>query len=228
MSPTPAPSMPETQATSAIPVVHVIDDEPSICQLIESVTEIVGARTKTYGKAEAFLEDYDPKLAGCLFLDLHLPAMSGLELLAEMSRRKWRLPIVVISGRADVSHAVAAFKGGSIDFLEKPFGTEEIEAAMRNALEIDRETRTRDARSRDAETLRSEIQGRIQKLTPRERQVLDLVVQGKPNRLIAENLGVSPKTIEVHRANVMQKMQAESLAELVRMTIAARTDPTLS
>lgn len=202
------------------PIVHVVDDEPSVCQVFAKVATTLGYQATSYSTAEAFLERYDPERPGCLILDLHLPAMSGLELLEEISKRDWHLPIVIISGRADVSHAVAAFKAGSIDFLEKPFGSKQIEEAIRNAVEVDRKERDERARSSEQESMRSEIRKRVDKLTPRERQVMDLVVSGKSNRVIAAELGVSPKTIEVHRANVMHKMAADSLAELVKMAIA--------
>jgi FixJ family two-component response regulator len=221
----PTEMMPEeTKKATVPPIVHVVDDEPSVCRVFERVGALIGIETKSYSTAEAFLAAHDPKRPGCLILDLHLPTMSGLELLDEIGRRQWQLPIIIMSGKAAVSQAVAAFKAGSIDFLEKPFGTKEIEAAMRHALDVDRQNRELDAKKTKLEAVRSEIQQRIDKLTPRERQVMDLVVAGKSNRIIAADLGVSPKTIEVHRANVMQKMEAESLAELVKMAIAARAD----
>lgn len=214
--------MPEAQEHQILATVHVVDDEPSICRVFERVCETMGLHARSYGTAEEFLGAYDSAKPGCLILDLNLPAMSGLELLDEIQNRGWHLPIIIMSGKAEVSHAVAAFKAGSLDFLEKPFGTKDIEAAVRHALDVDRDTRARAAKTQEVEAVRSDIQGRIDKLTPRERQVMDLVVAGKPNRIIAEELGVSPKTIEVHRANVMQKMRADSLAELVKMSIAGR------
>lgn len=210
-----------TRATGAA-VVHVVDDESSVCRVFERVGTLIGIKTNSYSTAEAFLSAYDPRCPGCLILDLHLPTMSGLELLTEISNRQWQVPIVIMSGKASVSQAITAFKEGSIDFLEKPFGTKEIEAAMRHALNVDRQMREQDVVTRKRNAVRSEIELRITKLTPRERQVMGLVVSGKSNRIIAGELSVSPKTIEVHRANVMQKMQADSLASLVKMAIAAR------
>ena len=212
--------MSETNESAAAPTVHVVDDEPSICKVFEKVGTMIGVHTRSYATAESFLSEYDPDKPGCLILDIHLPTMSGLELLEEMSNRNWSIPIVIMSGKAAVSQAIAAFRAGSIDFLEKPFGAKEIEAAIRQALEVDRKNRMQRAQSREEQAALSEIHGRFEKLTPRERQVMGLVVAGKPNRIIAEELGVSPKTIEVHRANVMQKMQAGSLPELVKMAIA--------
>lgn len=197
----------------SIPLVRVIDDEPSICRLFERVCAQLGLAIETFSQAETFLDKYDEKRPGCVVLDVHLPSMSGLELLEEVSQRGWSIPFVIISGKAEVSTAIRAFKLGSIDFLEKPFAKDEIEAAIRKAVAIDTELREKAAES-------AEIHGRIAKLTPREKQVMGLVVSGKSNRIIAEELGVSPKTVEVHRANVMQKMQADSLAQLVKMVVA--------
>lgn len=204
------------QAPNQTPLVHVVDDEPSICRLFERICGQIGLSSASYGKAEAFLEAYDPSRPGCLILDVHLPQMSGLELLEEISKRGWQLPIVIISGKAEVSTAVQAFRLGSIDFLEKPFARDDVEAVLRHAIELDLE-------HRQAAASHAEISRRMAKLTPREHQVMDLVVAGKSNRVIAEELGVSPKTIEVHRANVMQKMEADSLAALVKMAVAARS-----
>ena len=203
-----------TDSTS-VPTVHVVDDEPSICRLFERICTPLGVNTVSHGQAEAFLDAYDPAQPGCLILDVHLPQMSGLELLEEISRREWTLPIVIISGKAEVSTAVQAFRLGSIDFLEKPFAREDVEAVVNKAIALD-------LRQRETAASKSAIAKRVDKLTPRERQVMDLVVEGKSNRIIAEELGVSPKTIEVHRANVMQKMEAGSLAALVKMAVAVR------
>lgn len=207
----------ETRTTPA--VVYVVDDEPSICRLFEKVCGDMGFETRTFSRAEDFLQAYDPSLTGCVVLDVYLPSMSGLDLLEEIANRGWHMPIVIVSGRAEVSTAVRAFKLGSIDFLEKPFTKEQIEGAVQHAVELDRERRVEQGEI-------DEIRRRIGRLTPRERQVMDLVVAGKSNRLIAEDLGVSPKTVEVHRANVMQKMQADSLARLVKMVMAERTGKT--
>ncbi len=200
---------------AGVATIHVVDDEPSICRLFERICAQMGLRVQTYSGAEAFLENYDPETPGCLILDVQLPQMSGLELLERISELQWRIPIVIISGKAEVSTAVRAFKLGTIDFLEKPFTKDEIAAVVTNAVQIDLQQRRENAQL-------SEIARRVNKLTPRERQVMDLVVEGKSNRVIADELGVSPKTIEVHRANVMQKMEAGSLAGLVRMVIANR------
>jgi len=210
------------QTANATAMVHVVDDEPSVCRVFERVGTLIGITTTSYSTAEAFLSAYDPSRPGCLILDLHLPTMSGLELLAEIGNRQWQLPIIIMSGKASVSQAITAFKEGSIDFLEKPFGTKEIEAAMRHALGVDAKMREQRVVDQRRDEIRSEIETRIAKLTPRERQVMGLVVSGKSNRIIASELSVSPKTIEVHRANVMQKMQADSLASLVKMAVAAR------
>jgi FixJ family two-component response regulator len=209
-----SPQAPEPLATSR-PVISVVDDEEQILDLVRRVCAPMNWHVQTFTRAGAFLEVADPDTPGCLILDYMLPDMSGLQLLEQLHQREIWLPVIFISGRAQVSTAVAAFKAGTMDFLEKPFQVDELYETIKRAVLRDREGRRERARLKA-------VAGRIKILTPRESQVMDLVVRGMANKAIAAELGVSPKTVEVHRANVMQKMQAGSLAELVQMAILYR------
>jgi len=209
---------PERPADADEPLLHVVDDEPSIRLLFERLGPQAGARVCTWGRAQEFLDLAqldDTERPVCLILDLNLPDRNGLDVLRDLAARGSVMPVIVISGMAAVSQAVGALKLGSVDFVEKPFRKEEILTAIRNAIAS--------ARLRRQQQIDQAMRvSRLQSLTPRERQVMDLVVAGLPNKGIASQLGISPKTIEVHRANVMRKTGAESLAELVRLVMAAR------
>ncbi len=198
------------------PVVYVVDDEPSLRDLMRRIVERLGYRYVGCATAQELLAAFNPAEHGCLVIDMYLPDMHGMQLLDLIVAKKWRIPIICISGRAQFTMAVHAFKSGSIDFLEKPFTIAAMEQAIQRALEIDSKTRERTVQI-------SETKRRLEQLTPRERQVLELVVAGRSNRLIATELGLSTKTVEVHRANVMHKMAAESLADLVKMVYAERS-----
>lgn len=202
-------------------VVHVVDDEPAVHTLFAHIGRSHGLSIAAYRTAGEFLLAA-PHAPGCVVLDLVLPDHSGIEILRELARQGDPMPVVFMSGRADVGTAVQALKLGSLDFLEKPFPVPDMVAAIRAALRADRQRR-RDRR--DIDHLRARFAG----LTRREQQVLQLVVQGLPNRLIAARLGVSPKTVEVHRAHVMQKTAAASLADLVKLAVAVdHADPRLA
>jgi FixJ family two-component response regulator len=195
------------------PTVFVVDDDPamrdSLCWLLQSVD----LHVETYPSADAFLAAYDVGRPGCLVLDVRMPGMSGLNLQDELRARHIRLPIIMLSGHAEVPTAVRALKAGAIDFMEKPFSDELLLDRIRHAIDLDRE-------QRDAEARRSAVAERYALLTPREREVMELVTAGKANKVIAAELGLSPKTVEVHRAAVMDKMQADSVPDLVRMRLA--------
>ena len=195
------------------PTVFVVDDDPamrdSLCWLLQSVD----LHVETYPSADAFLAAYDAGRPGCLVLDVRMPGMSGLNLQDELRARHIRLPIIMLSGHAEVPTAVRALKAGAIDFMEKPFSDELLLDRIRQAIDLDRE-------QRDAEARRTAVAERYALLTPREREVMELVTAGKANKVIAAELGLSPKTVEVHRAAVMDKMRADSVADLVRMRLA--------
>lgn len=202
--------------TNKTPLVRVIEDDTIISSQFARLDGTGGFAVATYPTAGAFLDDFDAERPGCLVIDLVLPDMSGIDLLQELARRDCGLPVVFMSGMAKVSEAVKAIKLGSIDFLEKPFEMAQMVDAVQKALEIDR-------KRREAGNGREELLRRFAALTPRETEVMEQIVQGAANKEVAARLGLSPKTVEVHRANVMRKTRANSLAELVRMHVASRT-----
>ena len=198
--------------------VHIVDDDEAIRDSLSLLLESAGFAVATYPFAEAFLAAAPQSGGGCLVIDVRMPGMGGLELQQELARRGRRIPVIVITGHADVPLAVQAMKAGAVDFVEKPFEESTIVGAIRRAFDLGVET----AR---AEAAGAEIGQRLQSLTAREREVLDALVAGKPNKIIAYDLAISPRTVEIHRARVMEKMQARSLSELVRMSMAAGIAP---
>jgi two-component system response regulator FixJ len=198
---------------AAEPVVHVIDDEPSVRDSLAVLLESAGFSVRPYDSAQAFLRSASHFATGCVLTDVQMPELNGLELQRRMSQLGIRLPVVVMTGHGDVPIAVEAMKAGATDFLEKPFDDSQLLAAVSNAIALSQ-------RARDEAAAVGEIAARLATLTPREREVLDRLVAGLPNKTIAYELGSSPRTVEVHRARVMEKMGARSLPELVRMTLA--------
>ena len=195
--------------------VFVVDDDPAMRESLRWLIESVGLAVEAYPSAQRFLEAYDSAKTGCLVLDVRMPGMGGLDLQTELATRKTDLPIIVITGYAEVSMAVRAIKGGAIDFIEKPFNDQLLLDRIHQAIETDR-------RNREQQKQNREVAARMRLLTPREREILHMVTDGKSNKMIAMALGISEKTVEVHRAHVMQKMHAASLADLVRLTVLAR------
>ncbi|MCB2264109.1 MAG: response regulator transcription factor [Candidatus Thiosymbion ectosymbiont of Robbea hypermnestra] len=194
------------------PTVFVVDDDQAIRNSLTWLIESVGMPVKTYASADEFLSSYYPGRVGCLLLDVRMPGMSGMELLAHLVREDSRLPVIMITGHGDVAMAVEAMKSGAADFIEKPFHDEELLTSIRNALKLDEKRRL-------LRSQRAEIAVRLAELTPREHEVMAMVTAGRANKEIAAVLGVSAKTVEAHRARVMDKMHARSLAELVRMAL---------
>ena len=192
------------------PTVFVVDDDQAVRDSLRWLVESVGHKVRTYGSAQAFFDAYDPHQPGCLVLDVRMPGASGIEMQEHLRNTGAEIPIIVITGHADVATAVRAMKAGAVDFIEKPFSDQLLLDHIHRCIEHDVERRAEGARSQ-------EIIGRRAQLTPRQRRVMDLVAGGLSNRIIAENLGISLKTVEAHRAKVMEKMRARSVAELVKL-----------
>lgn len=192
--------------------VFIVDDDEAVRDSLSWLMQSVGLSTETFPSADAFLQGFGEDRPGCLLLDIRMPGISGLELQSLLRERGFRLPLVVISGHADVPMAVRALKAGAFDFIEKPFNDQLLLDTVQRAIEHDRQERESHARL-------DVWRRRLDTLTPREREVLQLVVGGASNKQISSELGVSMKTVEAHRARVMDKLQADSLSELVRMTL---------
>ena len=196
--------------------VFVVDDDADLRESLGWLLESAGFRVKSYSTAQEFLADYKTEDPGCLLLDVRMPGLSGLDLQEELWRRGVPPPIIIMTGHAKVPMAVRALKGGAIDFIRKPFSDQILLERIRQAIDLDR--RTRQVRMECAK-----FAALLADLTPRERQVMELVIAGKPNKIIAADLGISPKTVEIHRGRVMEKMQVGSVAELVRLDLLYRT-----
>ena len=193
-------------------IVHVIDDDELVRDSVAMLLKAEGITCETYESADEFLSDKQPKVAGCLVCDMRMPGTTGLELQNILNARGSLLPIVFVTGHADVSMAVEAMRNGASSFIEKPFTDEQLLSDVNRAL-------GRHKKILAEQQLRDAIGQRIDRLTDREREVMDLVVAGKANKVVAFDLDVSQRTVEIHRARVMEKMEARSLAELVRMHI---------
>lgn len=193
--------------------VHIVDDEEAVRKSLAFLLTMAGFTVRVHSSATNFLTAAPGAGKGCLVTDLRMPDMSGVELLHRLRESQALMPTIVVTGHGDVPMAVEAMKAGALDFIEKPFEDEVLFAAINRAAD-------ELAQQRDGADLQA-IQARANTLTERERQVLSGIVRGRPNKIVAHDLDISPRTVEVHRANIMAKMQAGSLAELVRMTIAA-------
>lgn len=194
--------------------IYIVDDDEALRDSLVWMLESSGYRVAAFDSAEAFLAGWRASMAGCLVLDVRMPGMSGLELFEELGRRRCTLPVIFITGHGDVPMAVAALKKGATDFIEKPFADRDMLRLVEQCLHQERTSRER--RRQEADTAR-----RLEHLTQREREVLDLIIAGKLNKQIADVLGISIKTVEVHRARVMEKMGVHSLAELVQHVVTA-------
>lgn len=206
--------MSRSGAKKTAPVVFVVDDDDGMRKGLEFLLDSAGYQAEGFDSARAFLDYYRPSMRGCLLLDVRMPGMSGLELQQHLRAERIRIPVIIVTAFANVPMAVRAIQAGAFDFIEKPFEGADLLERIGRAL-------AREQEQRQDEGFRREVERRLASLTPREREVMDLVVAGRLNKQIAGDLGISMKTVENHRARVMDKMQAESLAELVRMTVAA-------
>jgi FixJ family two-component response regulator len=194
------------------PTVFLVDDDEAVRDSLGLLMKSVALASRSFASADEFLAEFDPECAGCLVLDIRMPGMSGMELQQKLIDMRAMLPIIFITGHGDIPMAVEAMQRGAVDFIPKPFRDHELLDRINKALESDRE-------NRDSLLEREEVEKRIELLTPREKQVMELVVQGKANKVIAGDLDVSQRTVEIHRARVMEKMQVRSLAQLVRMVM---------
>jgi two-component system response regulator FixJ len=193
-------------------VVHVVDDDVAVRKSLAFLLASDGLAVRLHESASAFLDEVKDIEAGCIVTDVRMPGIDGMEFLRRLKARGSTLPVIVMTGHADVPMAVEAMKEGAVDFIEKPFGDEVFLAAVRSAL-------LRQDRNVHQTPELLQAQARLDSLSERERQVLDGLVAGKANKVIAFDLGISPRTVEIYRANVMSKMQARSLSELVRMAL---------
>jgi FixJ family two-component response regulator len=205
---TAAPDMAETGT------VFLIDDDPGVRDSLSLLLSLKGLRTQPFATAESFIATYQADWPGCVLTDLRMPGMTGLELQAALRERRIEVPVVVLTAHGDVATARAALKNGAFDFLEKPIDDAMLLDVLQNALRVDRERR-------GAAASRSSTDARLERLTAREREILALLAAGHQNREIALKLGISPRTVEVHKARIMEKLDCTSLAELIRLNMAA-------
>jgi len=201
--------------TADKPTVFVVDDDEPVRDSLRMLMRSVGLNAETFSGAAEFLAAYDPDHPGCLVLDIRMPGMSGMELQDKLNEIHAILPIIFITGHGDVPMAVKAIQYGAADFIQKPFRDQDLLDRINKAIEQDASNRAQLLETRD-------IEERLSNLTPREKEVLELIVDGRPNKVIAADLEVSQRTVEIHRARVMDKMRASSLAHLVRMVMRLR------
>ena len=197
------------------PIVHIVDDDPAIRDSLAFLLDTANLASRTYESAAALLAHADALAPGCIVTDVRMPDMNGLEMVRRLSEMGVRHPVIVMTGHADVPLAIEAVRAGVKDFIEKPFDDEAMLSSIRSAI-------AGQAGAAEREGQDAQVRDRLASLSTRERQVLEGLVAGRANKVIAYDLEISPRTVEVYRANVMTKMQARSLSELVRMTILAR------
>ena len=200
------------------PTVFLVDDEASVLKALSRLLRSADLNVETFGSPQEFLQRYDPSAPGCLVLDVAMPGLNGLDLQKTLAAKGVELPIIFLTGQGDIPMTVEAMKQGAVDFLTKPTNDEDLLAAIRAGIDKDRA-------NRQAGADRSKIQQQLARLTPREREVLHHIIAGKLNKQVAADLGVVEKTIKVHRARVMRKMNVRSLAELVRVAEHAGIKP---
>jgi len=195
-----------------VPTVFIVDDDDGVRASVRILLKSVGLPATPFSSAQEFLASYPPSQPGCLVLDIRMPGMSGLELQQQLNLRGAVIPVIFISGHADIPMAVEAMQHGAFDFLQKPFRDQDLIDRVQRALASDR-------KNRDALEEHERIRERLKSLTSREHEVLQLMARGKPNKVMAADLGLSQRTVEIHRAHVMEKMEAGSVAQLVRMVM---------
>ena len=203
------------------PLVYLVDDDEAVRDALGLLLRSVGLQSKLYASALEFLEDYDPERHACLVADIRMPGLSGLELQQRLNEQHAEIPIIFITGHGDVPMAVNAMKSGATDFIQKPFRDQDLLDRIHKALQQDKASRASGAQARA-------IRDRLKLLTPRELEVMQRVVRGQANKVIAMDLGVSQRTVELHRARVMRKLKMRSLAELVQSVGALGEDPVVT
>jgi two-component system, LuxR family, response regulator FixJ len=197
--------------------VYVVDDDDGMRRALSLLLNTVGYKTAAFASPKEFLDKFRPDVPGCLVLDIRMPGMSGLELQQHLNRMGSMLPVIFITGHGDVPMAVQAMKEGAFEFVQKPFRDQDLLDRINHALELDKENRTTLA-------LRADVSRRFESLTPREKQVMGMVVDGAANKVIAIDLGLSERTVEIHRAKVMEKMGTRSVAHLVKLQMSMSSD----
>jgi FixJ family two-component response regulator len=200
--------------TQSEPTVYIVDDDPSVLEGLRLLMKSVKLNVETYSSAQDFLDSYKPDQPGCLLIDMRMPGISGLELQEILRSRNIFIPTIIITGYGEVMDAVHAMKNGAIDFIEKPFSGQYLLDQVHKAI-------AEDAQIRKKQAQQQVVSANLALLTPREREVMDLVIAGKANKVIALELGLSMKTVEFHRAHMMKKMKVDSVAELVDLCISA-------
>jgi len=196
------------------PIVHIVDDDSAIRDALSFLMKSIGFESKTYASAETFLNQANFDLPGCLVADVRMHGMSGLELQQVLNERSINLPVIIITGHGDIPMAVQAMKAGAVDFLEKPYDNDVLITRIRQSLEDATKEQGKESRI-------AEAKARLTQLTPRELEVMNLLVAGKHNKIIANELNISVRTAEAHRAKVMKKLQADSLSDIVRIALIA-------
>ncbi|HEY3699775.1 MAG TPA: response regulator transcription factor [Spongiibacteraceae bacterium] len=196
-----------------VPKVYIVEDDDAVRESLQLVLESVGYKTRPFANANLFLDNYNVDMAGCLVLDIRMPGINGMELQRKLNERNSMLPIIFVTGHGDVPMAVEAMQQGAVDFVQKPYREQELLEKIERAFAMDKN-------NRESLQQRQAIATRLQTLTPRELDVLRLMVEGRANKVIAIDLDISQRTVEIHRARVMEKLEANSLAHLVRMVMA--------
>lgn len=196
-----------------VSTVFIVDDDQQVRDALALLMESVGLNVVTFESGQSFLETFDPAVSGCIITDIRMPGMSGLELQKKLKEEKLHPPVIIITGHGDVPMAVEAMQAGALDFIEKPFNDQRLLDSVHRAIEAD-------AAKRGHALQIAEIRERVDSLTKREREVMSLITQGKRNKTIADELHVSQSTVEAHRAKVMEKMQADTLSDLMRMVLS--------
>lgn len=192
------------------PTIFVVDDDEAVCHSLSMLVETVGLNAQTYTKAEDFLDAYDPAQAGCLVLDVRMPGMSGLDLQSKLAAKGINIPVIIVTGHGDVPMVVEAMKMGALDFIEKPFRDQILLDNIQKAIKLD-------AQVRHDQAERADIQAKIDLLSPRQHEVMDLLIGGNSNKTVAYELGISQKTVDFHRSHILKKMGVDSVVELMRL-----------